>query len=160
MIIAQCLSAARSLTRRVPSHVAKAARSREIDLQPYTGTDMPDAQWITCREAVAHTDVGFEDLMFLTLAVRANHYVGDARLQKDSNPIGGQRVTPGAFFVVDPKEWNWLSANMDKPSGFVALQWEVPRTHARRKAVQLIDMLDGTWRPGEEIDKRYRRWAP
>jgi hypothetical protein len=121
---------------------------------------MPDAQWITCREAVAHTDGGYEELLFLTMAVRANHYVGDARLQPEPRPLGGQHVTPGVFFVVDPKEWHWLSANIDKPSGFVALQWEVSRRHARRKAVQLIDMLDGTWLPEEQIDKRYRKWVP
>ncbi|ALN21937.1 MULTISPECIES: hypothetical protein [Ectopseudomonas] len=103
--------------------------------------------WISCQCAWPHEDPDYEGLMFITLALRADHLyrqcqVGDIHLS--------HAVFPGTVFSTNPLATHWLQPNvLDAEYGFIGLQWEVSASdyHARyeqlRKDLEQLGPLSG-----------------
>ncbi|WHS57643.1 MULTISPECIES: hypothetical protein [Pseudomonas] len=79
--------------------------------------------WIYCREAWPHADPDFEGLVFVTLAVKADHRYAQLLPNHKHTEHG---VFPGSVFTTDPLSLHWLAPNADNGVDFIGLQFEVP----------------------------------
>ncbi|MHD0644444.1 hypothetical protein ACYPKM_02255 [Pseudomonas aeruginosa] len=117
----------------VPRHIRGNARSFDIIADPVSDEDcerMPtvfhEAEWLSCKGAWPHSDLGFEDVVFLSLTLVGNHTYNQIT---DTGELIMVEATPGAFFMTDPRGYHWLEPS--KPdanrNGFVCLQWVIDR---------------------------------
>jgi len=140
----------------VPERILAASRSPQIDI---CSQDVPMGaqEWIGCCYATPHDDthVGENDRLFVTLAVKAHHSLGDA-LSKDP----ALHLVAGDLFVVDPKVVHWLFAadawHRTQTRPFIGLQWKVSKRWAAKRVAEIVRQCGGTWTDNE--DPRYRRW--
>lgn len=79
--------------------------------------------WIYCREAWPHVDPDFEGMVFITVAVKADHRYAQMLPNHKHTEHG---VFPGAVFTTDPLSLHWLAPNADNGVDFIGLQFEVP----------------------------------
>ncbi len=138
----------------VPSRVREAAEGREIYVSI---KDVPfeASSWVACCHAWPHDDgAAYSQTLFLTLAVEADHEIGD--LEQPA----GTHIRAGSFFVIAAETTHWLApiqgAGIDLP--FISLQWPLHRDNARAAAREIIDHLHGQWL--ETTDRRYLNWRP
>lgn len=140
----------------IPERILQASRTPQIDVSTQS-VPMGAAEWIACCQATPHDDthMGDNDLLYVTLAVRARHSLGDARSIDPA--IHLQR---GDLFVVDPKVVHWLFAadawQSMRKRPFVGLQWKVSKRKAREQIEKIVRAHRGRWITN--TDPRYRNW--
>ena len=106
--------------------------------------------WIYCTSAWPHRDPSWPDDLFLTLSIRSDHSVGDAK----SNPE--IYVGPGSLFIIDPLTTHWLRPH-NPDVLWIGLQWEIERKAAKRKVREIVEQLGGQWC----LERgRYKAWGP
>jgi hypothetical protein len=150
---------------KYPADIVKASRCKDVyvdrlDLPEWVNGATPKGvnppEWVTCLHIWLHDDANFPDadsLLFLTIALRAHHEIGDMKCYP-------QDVKPGDVFIVDPLVVHWLEPRWDNPNvGFISAQWEIPRRRATACVRHIMRALGGQWRSKANIDKRYRRFV-
>lgn len=81
---------------------------------------VPDV--VFTHEAWPHTDPQWPDSIFYTMTAEGDMYEFGSRAQPD-----GIRAAAGKVFCIDPLELHWLRPDPVVSTGWVALQWVVPR---------------------------------
>jgi hypothetical protein len=151
---------------KYPPEIVKASRRKDVyvdrlDLPEWvngaTPKDVNPPEWLTCLHAWPHEDTHFalaeSHYLFLTIALRACHKIGDMKCYP-------QDVEPGDVFVVDPLVVHWLAPRWNnKGVGFISLQWTIPRSRAAACVRHIMCALGGKWYSKANIDKRYRRFV-
>lgn len=117
--------------------------SRKVDHLPYplnTAT-----LWIGCNQSWPHSDPDFEGLMFINLAIEADHIY--SQIMPDNEHLQ-HPVEPGRLFLTNPLALHWLQPSdmqlnrmkdgeISGITGYIGLQWEVSHLEAGSKFQKL-----------------------
>ncbi|KZN20494.1 MULTISPECIES: hypothetical protein [Pseudomonas] len=139
----------------LPSKLIRDIKSREITALKAGIQDLPfplntASLWLYCDEAWPHSDADFEGLMFINLAIQADHVYNQAAPGDCYESI---IVTPGSLYPTNPLALHWL-----QPSGsigYVGLQWEVPFADFERAFEQLrhdLEIMGNQFRTSVELN--------
>lgn len=128
----------------IPDEVLDASDSSEITISKAGISELPApfntaTVWVACRQAWPHADPDFEGLMFITLAIKADHTYNQIAPGSQCESLG---VSPGTLFPSNPLAFHWLQpSNLDDHAGFIGLQWEVPFDEFHQRYRQLHSEL-------------------
>ncbi|RNF58394.1 hypothetical protein EFK68_03120 [Pseudomonas aeruginosa] len=128
----------------IPNEVAHGCYEHEIEICTVGLDQLPEPLnsatcWIYCRDAWPHVDPDFEGLMFITLAIQADHSYNQILPRKKNIRMG---VFRGSLFITDPMAMHWLAPNnADTNAGFIGLQWEVSYNQIDTAYADLVSKL-------------------
>lgn len=110
----------------IPARARECAESWEIEVVELGEIRLPRtdiADWLGCFEAHPHSDTSFDEFLFLTLAVQANHTF---EVMVSPGLVASMSIRPADLFVFDPLKFHWLRADGDE--GFLSIQWSIRKS--------------------------------